>query len=251
MGFAEDKQLVFGRQPVIELIKSGRTVEKIFVQKGLKGAFEIELRNLLKGKDIPVSMVHPMKLNKFTKGNHQGIIAFAAIVEYGELEVLVPHVIESGKDPLFLFLDGVTDVRNFGAIIRTAEVFGVDAIIFPTKNSALINQVMIKTSAGALFHIPLVRVTSLNNAVQYLKDSGVRILSSQLDSSNAIGDVSFTGPVCVVIGSEDEGISHHMEKLADESFKIEQRGVTDSLNVSVATGIILYEVGQQRRSSSK
>jgi len=244
----EDKQIVFGRKPVLELIKSGKQVEKIFMQKGMKGPFEIEIRNLLKGKDIPVSMVHPLKLQKFTKGIHQGVVAFSSIVNYWKLDELVIDAFESGQTPLFLFLDGVTDVRNFGAIIRTAEVFGANGIIFPAKNSALVNQVMIKTSAGAIFNIPLARVNSMNNAIQYLQESGIAISVSKLDAEATINDIDFLGPTCIVMGSEELGVSAHMSKLADNQFVIPQFGKTDSLNVGVATGIILYEVQKQRSS---
>ena len=243
----EDKQMVYGRKPVIELLKSGRSVEKIFIQKGMSGPFEIELRQLLKGKEIPVSQVHPMKLNRFTKGNHQGVVAFSSIVDYVDMEDLVISVMEKGEIPLFLYLDGVTDVRNFGAIIRTAEVFGVSGIIFPAKNSALINQVMIKTSAGALFNIPLSRVKSLNNSIEYLKNSGIEIVLSSLKAEKSLESMDFSAPVCIVMGSEDEGVSPHMEKIADSQFIIPQIGKTDSLNVAVATGVILYEVNRQRK----
>jgi 23S rRNA (guanosine2251-2'-O)-methyltransferase len=246
MGFKEDKQMVYGRNPVLELIKSGKQVEKIFVQKGMKGPFEIDLRNSLKGKDIPVSMVHPMKLNKMTKGNHQGVVAFSALVEYVLLEDFLPSLIETGKSPLLLFLDGITDVRNFGAIIRTAEVFGVHGIVFPTKNSALINQVMIKASAGAIFGIPMIRVKSANNAIEYMKNSGVRLLASSLHASKNLGDMELDNPVCIVMGSEEDGVSQHVEKLSDDQFIIPQLGKTDSLNVSVAAGVILYEAIKQR-----
>jgi 23S rRNA (guanosine2251-2'-O)-methyltransferase len=246
MAFKEDKQLVFGRKPVLELIRSGKQVEKIFIQKGLTGPFEIELRQLLKGRDIPVSVVHPMKLNKMTKGNHQGIVAFSAIVSYGKLEEIVPHILESGKDPLLLFLDEITDVRNFGAIIRSAEVFGVHGVIFPSKNSALINQMMIKASAGAIFNMPLIRVKSTNNAIEFLKESGIRVLSSSLSAPRPLHKMEMDSPVCIVLGSEETGISNHVAKLSDEMFIIPQLGKTDSLNVSVAAGIILYEVMRQR-----
>lgn len=246
MVFKEDKQLVFGRKPVLQLIRSGKQVEKIFMQKGLTGSFEIELRNLLKGKDIPVSVVHPMKLNKMTKGNHQGVVAFGGIVDYLDLEDVVPALIETGRPPLLLFLDGLTDVRNFGAIIRTAEVFGVDAIVFPTKNSALINQMMIKTSAGSIFNISLIRVKSTNNALEFIKNSGIRILSSSLKAEKKLAELELNTPVCLVLGSEESGISPHVEKLSDELFIIPQMGKTDSLNVSVAAGIILYEALTQR-----
>lgn len=243
----EDKQMVYGRKPVLELLKSGRGVEKIFMQKGMSGPFEIELRQLLKGREIPVSQVHPLKLNRFTQGNHQGVVAFSSIVDYIEMEDLVISVIEKGDVPLFLFLDGVTDVRNFGAIIRTAEVFGVNGIIFPAKNSALINQVMIKTSAGSLFNIPLSRVKSLNNSIEYLKNSGIEIALSSLKAEKSLETMDFSGPVCIVMGSEDEGASAHMEKIADSQFIIPQIGKTDSLNVAVATGVILYEVYRKRK----
>lgn len=246
MAFKEDKQLVIGRKPVLELIRSGKAVEKIFMQKGLTGSFEVELRNLLKGKDIPVSIVHPMKLNKMTRGNHQGVVAYSALVEYVDLEDLVPHIMNTGKDGLLLFLDGISDVRNFGAILRTAEIFSVDGVIFPSKNSALINQVMIKTSAGALFNVPLVRVKSANNAIDFLKSSGFRVIGSSLKAKDKLDKTDLKGPICLVMGSEESGISPHVEKLSNELFIIPQLGKTDSLNVSVATGIVLYEALKQR-----
>jgi len=239
-------QLVYGRNPVIELIKSGKQIEKIFVQKGTTGEFEIELRNLLKGKDIPVSYVHQNKLKKFTQQNHQGVIAITSLLQYWELEDLIDSIFHKGETPNLILLDSLTDVRNVGSIIRSAEVLGAHGIIMGTKNSAVINHMTIKTSAGAAFNIPLVKVKSLANAVQTLKNSGILLYVSNLKATTKLNEIDFKIPCCSVLGSEDEGISNHMLKMADKEFIIPQIGKTDSLNVSVSTGIILYEIMRQR-----
>ena len=242
-------QLVYGRNPVIELLKSGKQIEKIFVQKGTTGEFEIELRNLLKGRDIPVSFVHPNKLKKFTQQNHQGVVAITSLLQYWELEDLVDNIYHRGEVPNLILLDSVTDVRNVGSIIRSAEVLGCHGIIMGIKNSATINHMTIKTSAGAAFKIPLVKVKSLANTVQTLKDSGILIYTSNLQAKEKLQDIDFNTPCCTVLGSEDDGISSHMSKMADKEFIIPQIGETDSLNVSVSAGIILYEVMRQRSHS--
>ncbi len=239
-------QLVYGRNPVIELLKSGKQIEKIFVQKGTTGEFEIELRNLLKGRDIPVSFVHPNKLKKFTQQNHQGVVAITSLLQYWQLEDLIDSIFHRGEVPNLILLDSVTDVRNVGSIIRSAEVLGAHGVIMGIKNSATINHMTIKTSAGAAFKIPLVKVKSIANAVQTLKDSGILLYVSDLKSENTLGDIDFKVPCCTVLGSEDEGISHHVSKIADNEFIIPQLGETDSLNVSVSAGIILYEIMKQR-----
>jgi 23S rRNA (guanosine2251-2'-O)-methyltransferase len=242
----ENKQMVYGRKPVLELLKSGSQIEKVFIQQGLHGPFEVELRNLMKGKDIPLSVIPLGKLDKISKGNHQGVIAYSSLVDYVDFESLVSLAFESSGAPLFLFLEGITDVRNFGAILRSAEVLGVDAIFCPSKNTALVNEDMIKTSAGALFKIPMSRVKSLDRALQYLKDCGVFIAVSHLEAEKKITELDFSGPVCVVIGSEETGVSEHTTKLADSLFVIPQRGQIDSLNVAVSAGVILYEIQRQR-----
>lgn len=239
-------QLVYGRNPVIELLKSGKQIEKIYVQKGTTGEFEIELRNLLKGRDIPVSFVHPNKLKKFTHQNHQGVIAITSLLQYWQLEDLIDNIFHKGETPNLILLDSVTDVRNVGSIIRSAEVLGAHGIIMGIKNSATINHMTIKTSAGAAFNIPLVKVKSIANAVQTMQDSGILIYASNLQSNNKLHEVDFKVPCCTVLGSEDDGISRHMSKVADKEFIIPQLGQTDSLNVSVSTGIILYEIVRQR-----
>ncbi len=238
--------MVYGRKPVLELLRSGQQIEKVFIQQGLHGAFEVELRNLMKGRDIPLGSIPQGKLDKMSRGNHQGVIAFSSLVDYVDFESLVALGFERSGTPLFLFLEGITDVRNFGAILRTAEVLGVDAIFCPSKNTALVNEDMIKTSAGALFNIPMSRVRSIDRALQYLRDCGVYIAVSHLNTEKNITDLDFNQPVCVVVGSEETGVSDHTTKLADSLFVIPQKGKIDSLNVAVSTGVIIYEIQRQR-----
>ena len=182
-----------------------------------------------------------------TSGNHQGVVAFIAPVDYYDLEDVLPGLFEKSDTPLLLFLDGITDVRNLGAIARSAEVLGAHALVIPAKGSALITPDTIKASAGALSRIPLCRTASLVNAVEWAKMSGIKIFSSQLGAKKRLQELDLSGPSAFIIGAEDEGVSPAVAALADEAFHIEQTGLTDSLNVSVATGIMLYEVLRQRR----
>lgn len=242
-----NNQLVIGRNPVLELLKSERPIEKIYIQQGMKGEFEIELRNLLKGKNIPVSHVHPAKLNGITSQNHQGVIAVTSLIDYTELEDLIDKIYFEGEVPSLLFLDSITDIRNVGSIIRSAEVLGAHGIILGSKNTAIINHIAIKVSAGAAFNIPIVKVHSANNAVETLKNSGISIYASTLDCRKDISEINFKNPFCVILGSEDEGITPHLLKISDDEFKIPQFGKTESLNVAVSAGIILYEAVRQRK----
>jgi 23S rRNA (guanosine2251-2'-O)-methyltransferase len=241
-----NNQLVIGRNPVLELLKSERQIEKIYIQQGMKGDFEIELRNLLKGKNIPVSHVHPAKLNGITSQNHQGVIAVTSLIEYTVLEDLIDKIYFEGEVPCLLFLDSITDIRNVGSIIRSAEVLGAHGIILGSKNTAIINHITIKVSAGAAFNLPIVKVHSANNAIETLKNSGISIYASTLDCRKDLSDINFKNPFCVILGSEDEGITPHMLKISDDEFKIPQFGKTESLNVAVSAGIILYEMIRQR-----
>lgn len=240
-------QLVIGRNPVLELLKSGKAIEKIYVQLGLKGEFEIELRNLLKGRNIPVSHVHPAKLNGISRQNHQGVIAIISIIEYTDLENLIDSIYFRGEVPSLLFLDSITDIRNAGSIIRSAEVLGCHGVILGSKNTAIINHIAIKASAGAAFNIPMVKVKSAGNAIEIIKKSGISVYSASLGTKTMINEVNFRTPYCVILGSEDEGITAHLLKISDLEFSIPQLGKTDSLNVSVSAGIILYEALQQRK----
>lgn len=244
----DTSHIIYGRHPVVDAIKSGQTIDKILLQQGTRGELEKEIRHLSKEFDIPVQYVPKEKLQQFTKGNHQGIVAFVSMVQYFRLEDVLPGIFEKSEMPLILLLDGVTDVRNFGAIARSAEIAGVQTIVVPLKGSALINAEAMKTSAGALSKIPVCRESSLAKAVEYLKLSGIRILASDLKAEKMIYEVDFGQPVAILIGSEGEGVNQALLREADELFKIPQIGTTDSFNVSVATGIILYESMRQRLS---
>ena len=246
----ESKNIViYGRHPIAEAIKTGKTFEKILFQQGLKGEMEIEIRNLCKQFQIPLSVVPREKLDRMASGaNHQGVIGYVALLTYYNLKEVLPQIFDNGEMPLLLLLDGVTDVRNFGAIARSAEVLGVHALVVPQKGGALINAEALKASAGALNRIPVCREKTMSGVLDFLGSSGVRIISSDLKATKAIFDVDFTLPTAILIGSEDEGVNMNFLRRSDETFVIPQAGETDSLNVSVATGIILYEVVRQRLS---
>lgn len=239
--------LIYGRHPVADAIKAGKEFEKVYMQQGLRGEAEVEIRKLCREHQIPLSIVPREKLSKLSNnGNHQGILGSLAIVSYQKLEDIVPHIFEKGETPLLLLLDGVTDVRNFGAIARSAEVMGAHAIVVPQQGGALINAEAMKTSAGALSKIPVCREKNLSNVLDYLGQSGVAVVASDLQAKNQIFDIDFTRPTAILIGSEGEGVNKALLRRADDTFIIPQSGSTDSLNVSVATGVILYEVVRQR-----
>ena len=238
--------IIYGRNPVLELLDSDKTIEKILLKKGTRGTFEIELRNKLKGKDIPVQHVPEEKLNRISSANHQGVIAITSLIEYQELEHIIPFVFEKGEIPSILFLDGVTDVRNFGAIARSAEVFGVHAIVIPARGSARINEDAMKSSSGALLHLPVCRVHSIGNALQICKDYGLQIIAADMNGDENVAACDLSVPFALILGSEGEGVSTHIEKLVDKTCFITQVGKTESLNVSIASAIILYESSKQR-----
>lgn len=240
------KEIIYGRHPVLDAIRAGLSVDKVMLQQGTRGEFEIEVRHLCKAAQIPLVVSPKERFGKWVNGNHQGIIAFIAPIAFHRIEAVLPMVYERGETPLFLVLDGITDVRNFGAIARTAEVCGAHALIVPRKKTALINAEAMKVSAGALSHIPVCRESSLVVALEFLQQSGVQVLVSDLKSDSYLFEVDLCGPVALVMGSEGEGISPAVSRLADASFIIPQKGLTDSLNVSVAAGMIMYEAVRQR-----
>ncbi len=239
--------IIYGRHPVVDTIRSGKPVDKLLLQQGIRGEFEKEVRHLCREFDIPFKVVPKDRLNKFSNGNHQGVVALLSPIQYFKIEDVLPMVYEQSKTPLFLLLDEVTDVRNFGSIARSAEVCGADAIIIPSKGAARINADALKTSAGALTKIPVCRSSSLMNAIEYLQLSGIQILASSLKGEKKLFDLDLTVPTAFIIGSEGEGVNAALLRKADEQFIIPQLGETDSLNVSVATGIMLYEVMRQRK----
>ena len=236
------EDLTFGIRSVIEAIKQGKTINKILLQKGLTGELIKELLVLVRKENIVVQKVPIQKLNHMVKKNHQGVIAMISPVAYHQIDWLVQQVYEKGEDPFILILDRVKDVRNFGAIARTAECFGVHAIVIPIKNSALITSDAIKTSAGALFKIPICKVSSLNVTVDFLKGCGLKIFSCTEKSDILINKLETTGPKVLIMGSEEDGVDSQLIKASDVNFKIPMIGRIASLNVSVACGIAIHKL---------
>jgi 23S rRNA (guanosine2251-2'-O)-methyltransferase len=236
------EDLTFGIRSVIEAIKQGKTINKILLQKGLSGELIKELLALVHKENILVQKVPVQKLNHMVKKNHQGVIAMISPVAYHQIDWLVQQVYEKGEDPFILILDRVKDVRNFGAIARTAECFGVHAIVIPSKDSALITNDAVKTSAGALFKIPVCKVTSLNAAVDFLKGCGLKIFTCTEKSDTLINKVETTGPKALIMGSEQDGVDSQLIKASDVNFKIPMTGSIASLNVSVACGIAIHKL---------
>jgi len=242
-----DPEFIFGLRPVIEAIRAGKQIDRLLVRKGLKGDLYHELINEVRAKGINYHAVPADRIDRVTRKNHQGVIAWLSAIEFQNIENILPSVFESGDDPLVLLLDGVTDVRNFGAIARSAECMGVHAIIIPEKRSARINADAVKTSAGALNNIPVVRADSIMKAVSYLKQSGLKIVAASEKSDTALNKQDISGPLTLIMGSEDRGIGRELLAEADMHVSISTSGLTSSLNVSVAAGIILYEINRQRQ----
>ena len=236
------EDLTFGIRSVIEAIKQGKTINKILLQKGLTGELIKELLVLVHKENIVVQKVPVQKLNHMVKKNHQGVIAMISPDAYHQIDWLVQQVYEKGEDPFILILDRVKDVRNFGAIARTAECFGVHAIVIPSKDSALVTNDAIKTSAGALFKIPVCKVTSLNAAVDFLKGCGLKIFACTEKSDTFINKVESFGPKALIMGSEEDGVDSNLIKASNVNFKIPMTGSIASLNVSVACGIALHKL---------
>jgi 23S rRNA (guanosine2251-2'-O)-methyltransferase len=242
----EKETKIFGLRAIIEAINANETVDKVFLQKGLKGELFNELESLIRKRSINVSYVPIEKLNRLTNKNHQGAVAQISPIEFYDLENLVITVIESGKTPLFLLLDQISDVRNFGAIIRTAECTGVNGIIIQKKGGAPINGDTVKTSAGAVFKVPICKVDHIKDAMFHLQASGIKVIAATEKTEDTIYDVSFKEPCAIIMGSEGRGINPSVIKLADAKAKLPLLGDIESLNVSVACGAFLYEAVRQR-----
>jgi len=239
-------RLIIGRQPLVEAIAAGKTIDKILLQKNANGETSNQIRTLCKEHQIPMQFVPVEKLNSFTKANHQGVIAFAALVNYLPLQQIIDFTVGNGDVPLFLMLDGVTDVRNIGAIARTALCCGAQAIIIPAKGVGALNEEAMKSSAGALEHIHICRVTSLMKAIDELHLNGIKVFASEMTAPKKIYDLDVKEPCCIVMGGEEHGVYPAVMKICDELFHIPMVGKFESLNVSVATGMILYEAMKQR-----
>jgi 23S rRNA (guanosine2251-2'-O)-methyltransferase len=239
-------QMLIGLRPMIEAIDAGKEFDKVLIQKGLQGEIIQEVKELIRKHEIPFQYVPAEKLNRITSKNHQGIIAFVSPISFENLDTIIARVFEEGQTPRFLMLDGVTDVRNFGAICRTAECFGVHAVIIPEKGSAQINEEAIKTSAGALYNIPVCRVKSILGTLKTLQLSGVTVIACSEKTRKNSYECDLTNPICIIMGSEESGISNDLLKSANDIMRIPMSGKTSSLNVSVAAGIALYEVSRQQ-----
>jgi len=242
----EEDNLIFGTRAVIEALDAGKDIEKIFIQKGLSNELYHQLRNALKGQAVPIQIVPAEKLKRITDKNHQGVVAYLTQITYYSAEDLLATVFEKGRIPLILILDRVTDVRNFGAIARGAECAGVDFIIIPSRGAAQINGDAIKTSAGALHRLKVCREDNLKNTIEFLKEAGLQIIACHEKTDNLIYDADFTKPTAIIMGSEENGISNEYLKRSDMQVKIPMIGKIASLNVSVATGIVLFEAVKQR-----
>lgn len=238
---------IYGRNPVIEAIKSEKKIEKVFLQNNLHGEVEVLVRNECKKHNIPLTKVPIRKLNDLARSqNHQGIVAFISPVEYTTVEDLVPLIFDRGEVPLLIVLDGVTDVRNMGAIARSAKVFGAHGIVVPAKGSARISDEMVKSSAGAILDIPVCRENSLPVALETLQNIGLTVYATDVNAEKTVAEQNLKHPTAIVLGSEDKGVSAIALKISDDKIKIPQVDNFDSLNVSVAAGIILYEILIQR-----
>jgi len=237
---------LFGTRAVIEAIKNGKTIDKVLIKKGLHNELFTELLQLLKENNVPFQFVPLEKINRVTRKNHQGVLAFISPIEFDNIETILPGIYESGKSPLLLILDQITDVRNFGAVVRSAECAGVQAVIIPEKGMARIGADAIKTSAGAIHHLPICKVKNLEQTVRYLKESGVEIVAATEKGNTVYTNAVLTGPLAIILGSEDTGISDNLLRLADQQLKIPILGKIESLNVSVSAALMIYEAVRQR-----
>jgi 23S rRNA (guanosine2251-2'-O)-methyltransferase len=245
----ESNQVVFGIRAVVEAIRSGKEIESLYLQRGIGGSLLNELKELLDEYKITAQQVPVEKLNRITLKNHQGVIAFISPIIYQKIEDIIPAVFEKGEVPLILVLDSITDVRNMGAIARTAECAGVHAIVVPAKGSAQINPDAIKTSAGALYNIPVCRHDNFMQTIKFLQESGLQLICCTEKTKDDIYTPDYTSPTAIIMGSEEDGVRNDIIRIADHLAKIPMFGEIESLNVSVATGVILYEAVRQRTPS--
>jgi len=243
------ENFIFGIHAVQEAVNAGKELDKVLMRRGAVSDQSKNLLGYLNRMEIPVQVVPVEKLNRITGKNHQGVIAFLSEVSYSDITTLLPSIFEKGEDPLILLLDGVSDVRNFGAIARSAECAGVHAIVIPSTGSAAINADAVKTSAGALHRMPVCRHRDLLTVTRFLKDSGLKLYAATEKATDSTYDTDMTGPAGLIIGSEDTGISSKLLKVADSWVSIPMKGTIASLNVSVAAGVILFEMLRQRYSS--
>ena len=237
---------IFGTRAVIEAVKNKKPIEKVLIKKGLDNELYHQLFALVKADNVPFQFVPVEKINRITRKNHQGVIALVSAVEFAEIDTVLPGIYERGVDPFLLILDQITDVRNFGAIIRTAECAGVHAVIIPEKGMARIGADAVKTSAGAIHSLPICIAADLTAVVKFLKNSGIKVVAATEKATKNYTESLMNSPLAIVMGAEDKGISHSILKQADEQVQIPIHGTIESLNVSVAAALMMYEAVRQR-----
>jgi 23S rRNA (guanosine2251-2'-O)-methyltransferase len=242
----EKIDMIYGTRAVIEAIAAGKEIDKVMIQSGLSNDLVKELIAVARNNNIPITFVPAEKLKRISSKNHQGVICMLSVVAFASVDDLIYSAYNEGREPFFLILDRVTDVRNFGAIVRTAECAGVDGIIIPEKGSVPITSDAMKTSAGALNHLPICREKDLKKTIQLLHDNGIRVVACTEKTERSIYQLSLTGPITIILGSEEDGISDSLLRQADDLAQIPLKGKIGSLNVSVAAGIALYEVVRQK-----
>ncbi|MFC2116089.1 23S rRNA (guanosine(2251)-2'-O)-methyltransferase RlmB [Bacteroidota bacterium] len=245
---SKQNEVIFGIRAVTEAIQSGQELERVFFRKGLHGELASGLLALARKSGVPIQFVPIEKLMQFTRKNHQGVVALISPILYHDLEKLIPSLYEEGAVPLLMVLDGITDVRNFGAIARTADCAGVHGLIIPYSGSARIHEDAVKTSAGALLTIPVCRVDKLPEALKFLRNSGIRIVGASEKASTSFYQADFNDPMAIVMGSEEKGVHPSILALCDEEVSIPVYGQIASLNVSVAASLLMYEAIRQRSS---
>ncbi len=246
----EKNDYIFGIRAVIEAIEAGKEIDKILVKKDLQGELAQEFFAAARNAGVTMQRVPIERINRITRKNHQGVVAFLSAVTYYHLDEVIPSLYEAGKTPFIVLLDGITDVRNFGAIARTCECAGVDAIVIPERGSVTVNADAVKTSAGALLSLPVCRERSIQEAVRYLRDSGITIVAATEKTTENYTTADYTLPVAVVMGAEDTGVSPIVLRNCDKMVAIPMSGSIGSLNVSVAAGVMIYEAVRQRNISN-
>lgn len=240
------EEFIYGTRAIIEAINAGKEIDKLLIQKDLKNELISELIRTAQNHHVPYSKVPVDKLNRVTRKNHQGTIAFISAINYGSLDNIISEAYQKGEVPLLIILDRITDVRNFGAIARSAECAGAHGIVIPSRGAAQINSDAMKTSAGALNYIPVARTENLNTTIKEIQANGIQVIACTEKTSNSIYTSDLKDPVAILMGSEEDGISHEYLKLADQKIKLPINGKIDSLNVSVACAVVLYEAVRQR-----
>mgnify|MGYP000067782424 CR=1 FL=1 len=245
------KDLIFGLRAILEAIHSGKEIEKVLFKSGLRGELFHELFSAIRDQQIPFQYVPNERLNLITRGNHQGAVAYISPVEYYDLARIIPGLFESRQTPLIVALDRITDIRNFGAIARVSECAGVHALLIPVKNAAPVNAMAVKTSSGALHSIPVCRTISITESLRFIKNSGLQLVAATEKAPTSYFDCDFTLPTCLIFGSEDTGIDPSVLQLATHQVKIPVMGTIESLNVSSAASVLMYEAVRQRIKEKK